>query len=196
MPMCMHLPKCSRTQMHLHTRDLYMWDTRGRDWPSPRGARLPSRSQWQGPTLSRMVTCEQHQIGSSAVLKVHRDRGSLGACRLGLETLTCPEEWGRVCLSMRTEELSPHQRVERHPEASWLSRLPSFYVWGRADLEGPDHVGVCLPMRIGATWFVNEWNFSRAPIVGGNQSWGRTKVRVRSRSADAELQIWLQGWYL
>ena len=38
-------------------------------------------------------------------MKVHRDRGSLGVCRLGLETLTCPEEWGS--LSMRTEELPP-----------------------------------------------------------------------------------------
>ena len=55
-----------------------------------------------------MLTCECGQVGSSAVLEVHSDWGSLGVCKLGLETGTCPEERGRVCLSKRTEELQTH----------------------------------------------------------------------------------------
>ena len=37
-----------------------------------------------GYALSRMLTCEHGQVGSSAVLEVHSDWGSLGVCRLGL----------------------------------------------------------------------------------------------------------------
>ena len=54
-----------------------------------------------------MVTCEQHKVGSSAGLEVHRYHGSLGVCRFGVETVTCPEEWGGVCLSMPTKEVAP-----------------------------------------------------------------------------------------
>ena len=32
----------------------------------------------------------------------------LGVCRLGVETVRGPEEWGGVCLSMRTEKLPLH----------------------------------------------------------------------------------------
>lgn len=55
-----------------------------------------------------MLTREHGQVGNSAVLEVHRDRGSLGVCRLRPEIVVCTEEWGRVCLGMRTEELLPH----------------------------------------------------------------------------------------
>ena len=49
-----------------------------------------------------MDTCERCQAGSSADLEVHRDRGSRGVCKLGVETVKYPEGW-----SMHTEELLP-----------------------------------------------------------------------------------------
>ena len=55
-----------------------------------------------------MVTRERRQAGSNTDLEVHRDRGSLGVCRLGVERVRGPEEYGGVCLSMRTEKLPPH----------------------------------------------------------------------------------------
>ena len=55
-----------------------------------------------------MLTCEHGQVGSSAVLEMHRDRGSLGVCRLRQEIVACTEEWSGDCLSMRTEELLSH----------------------------------------------------------------------------------------
>ena len=55
-----------------------------------------------------MVTCEHGQFGISTDMGVHRDQGSHGVCRFVLETVRCPEEWGGVSLSMRTEELPPH----------------------------------------------------------------------------------------
>ena len=55
-----------------------------------------------------MVTCERRQAGCSTDMEVHRDQGLLGVCKLGVATVRFPEEWGKVCLSMRTEELSPH----------------------------------------------------------------------------------------
>ena len=54
-----------------------------------------------------MVTCERHKVGSSTVLEGQRYYGSLGVFRFGVETVTCPEEWGGVCLSMRTKEVPP-----------------------------------------------------------------------------------------
>ena len=60
-----------------------------------------------------MVSCEQCQVSSGTDLEAHRDRGSLEVCRLGPETVAHIEEWGRVCWSMRTEELPPHTQ-RRH----------------------------------------------------------------------------------
>lgn len=53
-----------------------------------------------------MLTHEHAQVGSSAVLEVQRDQGSLRVCRLRPEIVMCTKEWGRVCLGIRTEGCS------------------------------------------------------------------------------------------
>ena len=87
-------------------------------------------------------------------------------------------------MSMCTEKLPPHYRVERHPEALWLSRLPGFWARGRADTESPDHMGVRLRKRIGAKWHANsmklqqEEPLARDPaVIGGTNGWWEPIVR-------------------
>ena len=55
-----------------------------------------------------MLTCERGQVGSSAVLEVHSGRGSLGVAGLDWKQARALRRGGRVCLSMRTEELQTH----------------------------------------------------------------------------------------
>ena len=97
-PMYMYLPMHSGTQMHIYTGELHVGHQRDR-LALTLGCPIPFQKLMKRPVLSRMVTCESG---------VHRDQGSPGVCMLGVETVTYPEEWGKICLSMRTEELPPH----------------------------------------------------------------------------------------
>ena len=100
-----------------------------------------------------MVTCEGGQVGNGTDLEVHSDKGSLGVCRLGPETVTCAVECGSVCLSIRTEELPtapPHA-----PRGITTKPFTRSLGLGRADLEHPDHMGVCPHKRKGVTRHTN-----------------------------------------
>ena len=103
-----------------------------------------------------MVTCEGGQVGNGTDLEVHRDQGSLGVCRLGPETVTCAAECGSVCLTMRTKELPPRPHPPTHtPRGITTKPFTRSPGQGRADLEHPDHMGVCPHRRKGATRHTN-----------------------------------------